>query len=360
MRFILLLLTTCECASPIVPRHPTPEAPRPEESASPEEEAALDEGVQRGVCLAHSWEQGGRHGYGSETSASTLDELRGLGVRWVSLTPFGFMSSLTSDGVEHVGERRGGERDAQVRAEIRAARARGIQTLLKPHIWVGRGEWRAELAPRDWSAWFRSYREWILIYARMAEEESVPVLAIGTELRSSATHAEEWRALIADVRAVYSGRLTYCANWDSTEDVSFWDAVDYIGVQFYPPLADAPQASYEDMRGRLDAHLDRLGELSERAQRPVLLTEVGYKATVDTVVRPYEWTERSESPVDEVAQAEAYELLFSRLARREWIHGIYIWKWFTNPETREEGPRGFSPRGKLAEDVLRRAYESSP
>lgn len=346
LRIFLLLLTTCECVTPTA---------RPERTP-PAQTAALADEVQRGMCLAHSWENGGEHGYGSETSAATLDELRELGVQWVSLTPFGFMGSLQSDSVEHVGERRGGERDTQVRAEITAARERGIQTLLKPHIWVGGGEWRAELAPSDWPAWFRSYREWILIYARIAEEESVPILAIGTELRSSAHHTTEWRTLIREIREVYSGELTYCANWDSVDGVSFWDAVDYIGVQFYPPLASAPGESAEAMSERLHAHLARLEQISERFERPVLLTEVGYKATQDTAVRPYEWTERSDSPVDEAAQALAYEILFREVANEPWIRGLYIWKWFTNPETREEGPRGFSPRGKPAEAILRLAF----
>lgn len=329
---------------------------RPQAAVATVEGQALSEDVHRGVCLAHSWENGGARGYGSETSADTLDELTELGVEWVSLTPFGFMDALDSDGVEHVGERRGGERDAQVRAEIRAARERGIQVLLKPHIWVGRGAWRAELAPRDWQTWFRSYRDWILVYARMAEEESVSILSVGTELRSSARHVDEWRTLIRDIRAVYSGELTYGANWDSVDAVSFWDDLDYIGVQFYPPLADAPGATSAGMRERLGAHFDELATISERFDRPVLLTEVGYKATRDTAVRPYEWTERSDSPVDQAAQAQAYEVLFNEVAERAWIRGVYIWKWFTNPDTREEGPRGFSPRGKRAEAVLRRAF----
>jgi hypothetical protein len=346
VRIFLLLLTTCECVTPIV---------RPA-LTSPSQAAPLADEVQRGVCLAHSWENGGEHGYGSATSSGTLDELKELGVQWISLTPFGFMNSLQSESVEHVGERSGGERDERVRAEIQAARDRGIQTLLKPHIWVGRGEWRAELAPSDWLAWFRSYREWILIYARIAEEESVPILAIGTELRSSAHHADEWRALIDDIRGVYSGELTYCANWDSVDAVSFWDAVDYIGVQFYPPLASNPDASAEEMGVQLRGHLERLELVSERVERPVLLTEVGYKATRDTAVRPYEWTERSASPVDEAAQALAYEVLFHEVADQPWIRGLYIWKWFTNPDTHEEGPRGFSPRGNPAEVILRRAF----
>ena len=49
--------------------------------------------VMRGVCYAHTYEDRGQHGYGTPTSEASLDELKKLGVDWVSLTPFGFMKS---------------------------------------------------------------------------------------------------------------------------------------------------------------------------------------------------------------------------------------------------------------------------
>ena len=48
--------------------------------------------------------------------------------------------------------------------------------------------------------------------------------------------------------------------------------------------------------------------------------------------------------------------LFAAVAERPSIRGVYRWKWFTDPTSREEGADGFSPRGKLAERVLRSAY----
>src|SRR5262245_44210697 len=54
---------------------------------------------QRGVCYASTWRNYGADGYGSTTSQQTLDRLRHLGVEWISLTPFGFMESVTAPGV---------------------------------------------------------------------------------------------------------------------------------------------------------------------------------------------------------------------------------------------------------------------
>ena len=89
------------------------------------------------------------------------------------------------------------------------------------------------------------------------------------------------------------------------------------------------------------------------------MTEVGYKSIRETLVNPHEWPERHGQPaVDQEAQAVAYQRLFVALADRPRIAGVYLWKWFTDPDTDEEGPDGFSARGKLAEAVVRSAYSS--
>lgn len=320
----------------------------------------LPAAVSRGVCFAHSYQDGGARGYGSPTSARSLDELRGLGATWVSLTPFGFMESLHSDEVRPIFDHPAGETDARVRAEIRAAHARGLAVQLKPHLWIQGGEWRARIDPGDdaaWTRWFDSYRAWLMHYAHLAAIERVEALVVGVELGSSVAQTpDRWRALIADVRRVFHGELLYAANWDAVDDVPFWDALDAIGVSFYAPLADEPGASCESMRARAGRALDRYRALSERVGRPLVLTEVGYRAASDGAVRPHEWPERAEVAVDERAQSQALAALLSAVASRSFVRGVFLWKWFTDPDTREEGPAGFSPRGKRAEGVLRAAY----
>ena len=60
----------------------------------------------------------------------------------------------------------------------------------------------------------------------MAEEEKVDIFCIGTELEKFIEHRPAyWRELIAEVRKVYKGKLTYAANWDEYKRVPFWDAL---------------------------------------------------------------------------------------------------------------------------------------
>ena len=60
--------------------------------------------------------------------------------------------------------------------------------------------------------------------------------------------------------------------------------------------------------------------------------------------------------MEPIAQATAYRVFFAGVAARPNIRGVYLWKWFTDPDTGEEGPGGFSPRGKPAAAVLQEVF----
>ncbi|MEM7435692.1 MAG: hypothetical protein AAF436_11115 [Myxococcota bacterium] len=317
--------------------------------------------IERGVCVAHNYQRGGSKGYGSATSEATLQELRALGVDSVSLTPFGFMQRLDEPTVHSIGDYRAGETDSRIVREIKAAKALGLRIMLKPHLWIVDGQWRGHIdfeSDSKWTTWFDAYEDWLLHYADLAEAHGVEFLVVGVELRTTEARLESrWRRLIRKVRRRYKGKITYSANWDDAGALPWWDAVDYVGVQFYPPLAKAPGARTEEVRRYLDARLDEVAALSARAERPVLFTEVGFRSDADALVRPHAWPGRSDdASVDEETQAIGYAEFVAAVRERRWVAGVYWWKWFTDPNTAEEGPRGFSPRGKPAESVLRAAY----
>src|SRR5437879_12905181 len=92
------------------------------------------------------------------------------------------------------------------------------------------------------------YREFILHYARLAELGGFDLLSIGTELEGVTSYEEEWRRIIADVRRVYHGPITYAANWgEEIESIRFWDALDYVSGNNDYPLAAKPSARAEEL-----------------------------------------------------------------------------------------------------------------
>ncbi len=322
-----------------------------------------------------SWEAG------PEITADALAPLAELNVNWIVQTPFGWMRRHDSPEIRlrTDGGVFWGERDEGLEKTARWARELGIRTLLKPHLWLPPGEkWRAELemtSEEDWQRFFSDYRTFILHYARLAERVGMEGLVIGTELhRAAVLKPDEWRRVIREVRAVYSGRLTYAANWHREfEDVTFWDALDWIGVQAYFPLStDDARTSLADLKAGWAPHLEALRRVQRKFGKPLLFTEIGYKSTPGATRQPWVWLERSgwaAAEVDLGIQERAYTAFFETFWREPWFAGAYFWKWtpvrealgpeFVLLESRPPGSDpDFSPQFKPAERVLRAWYRS--
>ena len=171
--------------------------------------------------------------------------------------------------------------------------------MLKPHVDLANDSphYRGEIGPgftaADWAAWFASYRPFILHYAAMAARTGCELYCVGCELGTTAVHAVQWREIVAAVREVYAGPLTYADNqveWDP-EAVTWWDAVDFIGQDVYPTLTQVVEPTVEDLSSRLDVvpgqapaafrkvgkapshDGDRLPERSRRRPEPLGLAE---------------------------------------------------------------------------------------
>ncbi len=344
---------------------PKPE-PAPSEYPIPSV-VQLPSDVDRGVCLAHSWQFGGTKGYGSDASKQSKTELSGAGVKWVSLTPFAWQKDLHSTEVKLMTSTSAGESDERLQREVQQCRDQGIKVMMKPHIWISYSEWRGHIQPdhgsgEGWAAWFNSYEAMILHYARLSQTLNLESLVIGLELASaSGLFRDRWLEMISRIREVYSGALVYAANWNEAEQVVFWDAVDQIGIQFFAPLADGVNDDNQTFKRKAGEHLDGYGRLSKKHNKPVVLTEYGYKSILATAISPGTWPEHlpeSAKAYDERNQARAYAATLGAVAERDFVKGVYLWKWFTDVHTDEEGHLGFSPRGKLGMNVLESAYKS--
>jgi hypothetical protein len=161
----------------------------------------------RGVCYAHAMERG--RGYGSPDSAASLRALAGMGVRWISITPFGFQRAADATEIAWGGQRFD-ESDDRLRQTVAQARALGMKVMLKPHLWLRPPAWPGSIDHRTdagWRAWFASYRPFILHYAALAQAERMEAFCIGNELQHASLREAEWRALVAEGRGAYAGTI---------------------------------------------------------------------------------------------------------------------------------------------------------
>jgi len=305
-------------------------------------------------------------GYGSEAFGRSLDECVRAGATWVALTPFGRVADLQGRGIDRTFEQPFELNRAQIERAIDMAHARGLSVMLVPHLWVESGEWRAMIKPptdRAWNNWMRSYSDFVLTWAKVAESKHVELLSAGVELRSWVTtsRASAFASLIRQLRETFHGLMTYSANWDDVDNTIILGELDVIGINAFYPLASDDGAPFETLRKGAEKVASNVRKLSEQWQKPVLFTEIGYTTRPNPAVRPWEWPDAMTGvSVDEVAQADAYRALIAPLIDEPSFAGFFVWRIYADPnDTSQEAEWGFSPRGKLAELVVRDAFAAS-
>jgi hypothetical protein len=310
----------------------------------------------RGVSLAMA--NGLEVGYHAPSVEGALDALGRLGANAVSVMPFAAQASPTSPALRYLNRSPGSETDAGLVHVVRAARGRGFSVLYKPHLWV-HGSWTGEIrmeSEADWQRWFRSYRRYVAHHALLAEWAGADRFSVGVELSRTLERAEEWRRVIAAARQLFSGGMTYSANWyGDPEAVTFWDRLDFIGVDAYYPLASHPEADRSELIQGATAAVATLRGLARRFGKPVVLTEVGFAARKAPWVEPH----REGGEYSEEHQALAYEALFAALGRPSWLGGTFVWKAFSGDRGARAGRAGradFRFLGRQAEEVIRRYY----
>jgi hypothetical protein len=291
------------------------------------------------------------HPFGEASSERALKAARKLGATAIAVIPFLWQANPSSPDIKPGDDMS----DQALRAAIRQAHGLGLSVIVKPHIWVPES-WAGAVEPdseQSWAIWFTQYSAELKRIAGIAAEEGAEVLAIGTELAKT-TQRPEWTALIATARAAFPRSLLYIAhNAEEAEAVPFWPLLDAIGVSLYPPLG-----ADDDHAGRLEVMrgvADRLDALSVRFGKPVLVGEIGLRSATGAAAKPWESAEERVASADPKLQADVLADWLAILDRPA-IHGVLIWRWFTDPTAGGPEDTDFTVQGKPAESVLACAW----
>jgi hypothetical protein len=250
---------------------------------------------------------------------------------------------------------------------ISVAHENGLRVSLKPQI-------RGSVDPSPymdfggvdqevyWTEWFDNYTNYILHYAQLAQDWNADQFEVGTELHGTTHFTDEWRGVIAQVREVYSGPLTYAATHEEIEadTVQFWNDLDYIGVDAYFSFPVALHPTVEEIVQAWSEPAATIERLAETWDKPILFTEIGYASVEGVLANPAEDPHNLEAIVDLQTQANAYEAVFRVFGGKPWWQGVYWWSWY--PDHNQGGPCDidFTAQGKPAEDVLRNYYGAPP
>jgi len=246
------------------------------------------------------------------------------------------------------------------------AAVHGLRRILMPVVLLTQprdGEWRGKIIPpdRDWAAWFKRYRQFINRFADIAERHEVEVLMVGSELIKSETYTELWQETIREVRQHYRGRLGYSANWDhyQTAKIGFWPDLDFVGMTSYYELADGPNPKIEEIDGKWARIKKDILAFQHEVKKPILFTEVGWCSQEGAAHEGWNYyANQKATPAGRREQAILYESFLRTWSNEPGVGGIIWWEWDTTPGGNND--YGYTPRGKLAETLLRLWFANKP
>jgi hypothetical protein len=285
-------------------------------------------------------------------------------------------------------------------ATITEAKGRGLTVMVRPLIdfldpsKIGTysvGDWRSFYNPTNPAAFFASYQSMIVAVAQTAQANGATMLCVGVELDQLAgpAYLTYWTDIITAVRGVFSGTLVYSANWDAaispwqgqhgltagtgdlTTQISFWSALDFVGIDEYAPLSDKASPVLADLiAGWTQVPSDQTAlavtgnqslisyfdGVAAKIGKPLFFTEIGYESASDAALEP---AGSSTNIYDPALQANLYAAFFDawRQSGNGALSGVLFWNW--DPNAAEVGPgngANFSPQALPAQRVATAAF----
>ena len=288
---------------------------------------AEDGSTVRGITIST---HGIGRDWGQDVIVPTVRDIKALGANWIATHPYGSIDSTGSVGYRRFGD--GASPPSHWTRPIEEAHAQGLKVCIKPHLayWRSGFSWRGEITfdtEEEWARFWGGYSAWILELAAGCREADAFV--IGTELDKTLDHADQWRALIAEVRKVYDGPITYAANWSDYKRVSFWDALDVIGIQGYFPVTEVESPTAADIRDGWRRIVGELRDYGQEQNRNVVFTELGYNQSYAAAARP--WDYDSDGDGARAVQELCWRAALEAIDAEPRIVGALLWKWFPYP-----------------------------
>jgi hypothetical protein len=220
---------------------------------------------------------------------------------------------------------------------IRAAHTLGYHVFFSPLVNIhGTPSWAGLIQPATYEEqqqWFTSYWQILKPYVMAAAQTGVEQMAIGTEEEWLQNNAPDslWSGLIANIRSVYAGTLTYDTNWSDLQNPppAWMHNADLkmIGVSEYLSLVDTPmhvdpQQIPALWKVKVQAPLDNFATM---LGKPIFLSEIGFRNSADTLYSP--WDSKRISPADPEAQAAACDTALASSMSDPHILGSFFWGW---------------------------------
>jgi hypothetical protein len=312
--------------------------------------------------------------YESDFSLQSMNNLKSTGANWVAIVVTEYQDTFDSTEIYPL------YKGSEIKNEyytyktesiegltklINHAHSIGLEVMLKPHIDIAKeknyqSHWRGDIGlffdEDKWNLWFKSYENYLLKYANLAEKLQVAMLSISCELIATNLQEKHWRNIIEKVRNVFNGYLVDSANHDGQEfNKPWWDAVDYIGVDgYYIPIKSSElEYSLEEHETKLKESLQKLKKLSnDNGGKEVIITEIGF-CSGDCKIGDRNIISTAK---DQYIQSYFYESFMKIFGSESFIKGYFWWAWNSDPDYGGIDDHCISPQNKFAEFILTKYY----
>ncbi|HED66180.1 MAG TPA: hypothetical protein ENJ09_11570 [Planctomycetes bacterium] len=265
--------------------------------------------------------------------------------------------------------------DAEVAEVLARAAAVGMRTVLcaeplaSPAGTWGHGDKLVD--PESTRRFFNGFRRVATHYALLAELLDIDILSVGSGLTRASRTAPDakdsawlagakrerlagWRALLASVRPLFDGAITYAADgMGELSGIGFFGELDLVGFWAFPSFEseDSPDSgTVKDsrIRYRLRRSLTEVRAFGDEVRKPVLVLGMGFPARAGSLGQPAV----PAGPVDEKLQDRLYLGLSEAMRvtpEEELPQGIVLWNFGSDLSVDETG---YSPLGRTAEKRL--------
>ncbi len=293
---------------------------------------------------------------------SNVKPLVNVNANYVALNPFAFIKDLNSPNVLYNSKKQWyGESIEGIKQYAKEFEKVNLKIMLKPQIWVWDGKFTGFIkmtSEADWLTFEQSYSEYILSYAQIATDINAAVFCIGVELEQFTKNRPKfWVQLIKEIKEIYKGKLTYAANWDEYKRITFWNQLDYIGVDAYFPLSNLKNPSSLDLSKGWKTHKSGLYQVHKKHQKPILFTEYGYRSVNYAGKEPWNSDSKTSTETNLNAQTNAMVAVYGEFWTQNWFAGGFLWKWFPNHSTvGGYSNNRFTPQNKPAQKIIKFVY----
>lgn len=284
--------------------------------------------------------------------------LHDIHCNWVSIMPYAYINDSSGALTYNLqGQQWWGETKKGIIESINIAHEQQLKVMLKPHVWIGWGTFTGTFKPKKgYSQLKRDLKTYLLDFAAIAQKQKVDIYCFGIEWKQFITEEPAYfDSLIHDIKQVYTGKLTYAANWDFAFHIPFWEKLDFIGIDAYFPLVDATSPQLLALEEAWLPWKQKIKTISQKHHKPVLFTEYGFRNINNCANKP--WESHQVEGNNQTCQCHAYQSLFNTFWNETWFSGGFFWKYHTS--IRNKNNNAFTPQHKEVWEVIKKQYQGS-